>query len=70
MVADRQGRQHQGGVTFISGVYSQFELDRCDFIDVRYAPIPTKIRQRREMTRCADNGHSGMPAIRNASANN
>jgi hypothetical protein len=42
MVADRQGRQHQGGVTFISGAYSQFELDRCGFVDVRYAPTATK----------------------------
>jgi hypothetical protein len=42
MVADRQGRQHQGGVTFIQGVHPQFELDRCGFIDVRYAPIATK----------------------------
>jgi hypothetical protein len=38
MVADRKGRQHQGGVTFISGVYSQFELDRCGFIEVGFAP--------------------------------
>ena len=39
MVADRKGRQHQGGVTFITGAYSPFELDRCGFIDVRHAPI-------------------------------
>jgi hypothetical protein len=42
MVADRKGRQHQGGVNFIQGVSSQFELDRCGFVDVRYAPIATK----------------------------